>query len=354
MTDAHGSPVWQRHLLAAWQTRGALSRLLWPISQLYKALVSARLWLYRSGLLSRVRLPLPVVVVGNVVAGGAGKTPVVIALVQHLQDLGIQVGVISRGYGRASKSCLEVTRLSKASEVGDEPLLIHQRTGAAVFVAGSRTQAAQSLLSHHPEIEIIISDDGLQHLSLHRDVEIGIFDDRGIGNGWLLPAGPLREPWPRPLDMVINTGESPRLAGFQAHRALAKQAINIKGQSMELGEIANRADAKPLMAIAAIAQPAQFFGMLTQAGLHLAQTMALPDHDDFQHWSSSIAKDHQILCTEKDAVKLWVFEPEALAVPLLCTLPKAFYQAFSLQMHARCPSSSVAAALSSAHGHTTT
>ena len=354
MSDHHGTPSWQRHLLIAWQARNALSYLLWPISQLYKALVSARFWLYRSGFLKSMRLAVPVVVVGNVVAGGSGKTPVVIALVQHLQNLGIRVAVVSRGYGRTSRTCLEVTHASSANEVGDEPLLIHRRTGAAVCVAASRTQAAQSLLAKHPDIQIIISDDGLQHLRLHRDVEIGVFDDRGVGNGWLLPAGPLREPWPRPLDLVLNTGEVPRLAGFKAQRTLAKQAITIKGEVVELQRLASRVNAKPLMAVAAIGQPAQFFDMLAQQGLHLAQTLALPDHDDFQRWSGATAKGHLLLCTEKDAVKLWAFEPEALAVPLMCTLPEAFYQLFSQRINLRCPSASVAATLSSAHGHTTT
>ena len=197
-------------LTKTWQRRGWLAWLLWPLSWPYGLLVRIRRALYRLDWLTSERLPVPVVVVGNVVAGGAGKTPAVMALVQHLQARGIQVGVISRGYGRRSQECLEVFTDSAIDEVGDEPALIRRRTSAPVFVAAKRAQAGRALLDQHPQIQLIVCDDGLQHLQLQRDLEIGVFDDRGVGNGFLLPAGPLREPWPRALDLLLHTGAETR------------------------------------------------------------------------------------------------------------------------------------------------
>ena len=187
--------------MQAWTSRGFVACLLWPVSQLYAALDSFRRALYRSDILKVERVPVAVVVVGNVMAGGVGKTPVVIALVKHLQTRGFNVGVISRGYGRTSTACLEVHSGSPVNEVGDEPALIHASTSAPIFVAARRIEAARELLLKHPTTQIIICDDGLQHLRLHRDLDICVFDDRGAGNGWLLPAGPLREPWPRAADL---------------------------------------------------------------------------------------------------------------------------------------------------------
>jgi tetraacyldisaccharide 4'-kinase len=167
--------------------------------------------LYQLGFYKVEQVPALVIVVGNVIVGGSGKTPFVMALVKHLQARGIKVGVISRGYGRASKACLEVQLNTPVSEVGDEPALIHRNTSAPVFVAARRIDAARLLLQKHPATQVIVCDDGLQHLALHRDVEICVFDDRGVGNGWQIPAGPLREPWPRAADFVCTPGSIPPL-----------------------------------------------------------------------------------------------------------------------------------------------
>jgi tetraacyldisaccharide 4'-kinase len=150
--------------------------------------------LYRVGIFKSERVPAAVVVVGNVLAGGVGKTPVVMALVRHFQSKGMAVGVVSRGYGRNTQGCREVTATSTPADMGDEPVLIKRRTGAAVFVASSRVDAARALLAQYPKTQVIVGDDGLQHYALQRDVEICVFDDRGVGNGFMLPAGPLREP----------------------------------------------------------------------------------------------------------------------------------------------------------------
>jgi len=268
------------------------------------------------------------VIVGNVVAGGAGKTPVVIALTEHLQRRGIRVGVISRGYGRSTPGCMEVTGQHPAQEVGDEPALIHRRTGAPVFVAEQRVHAAQALISRHPDIQILLSDDGLQHLQLHRDLEIGVFDTRGVGNGFLLPAGPLREPWPRRLDLVLRAGTAPTFDGFRIRRTLADHAVAQDGRHIPLSELTAVDGGAPWLALAAIAQPDIFFTMLRDQGLTLANTLALPDHYDFKSFLLNEYEGYRLICTEKDAVKLWPLCPDALAVPLISELPDAFWAAF--------------------------
>ncbi|MDP2678394.1 MAG: tetraacyldisaccharide 4'-kinase [Rhodoferax sp.] len=319
-------------LTRAWLQRGWLAYLLWPLSVLYGLLVRLRKTFYRRGWLSSERLPVPVLVVGNVVAGGAGKTPVVMAVVQHLQARGVRVGVISRGYGRRSQACLEVLPKSAVTDVGDEPALIRRRTGAPVFVAARRVQAARALLASYPQTQVLVCDDGLQHLNLQRDLEIGVFDDRGMGNGFLLPAGPLREPWPRPLDLLLHTGQQPAFAGFRAKRSLASHTLRSDGSRVALTELAEPGHGKPLLALAAIAQPEAFFAMLRAQGLSLAATVALPDHHDVSQWTGNADGVYTVLCTEKDAVKLWAREPTALAVPLDFEPEPAFWSAFDRQL----------------------
>lgn len=307
--------------------------MLWPISLFYGLLVAGRRLLYRLGVLTPLRLPVPLIVVGNVVAGGAGKTPVVMALVAHLQRQGWRVGVISRGYSRSQPGCLEVQHDSPAQQVGDEPALIRQRTGVPVFVAERRFDAGQALLQAHPQTDLLISDDGLQHLPLARDLEIGVFDERGVGNGWLLPAGPLREPWPRRLDLTLHTGQRPAFAGFHAPRQLSPMARRADGSEVALADLRGQ----PVMALAAIARPEAFFAMLRATGLTLARVLALPDHNDFKSYQRNIHKGYTLICTEKDAVKLWPLEPQALAVPLTLALPPDFYQALDARLAAFSP-----------------
>lgn len=298
------------------------------MSLLYGALVAIRRWLYDRGLKKTTRLPVPVVVVGNVVAGGSGKTPVVIALVAHLQARGWQPGVVSRGHGRRSRHMLEVQPGMPASECGDEPLLIRQRCAVPVFVARERVQAALALLSAHPQTDIVLADDGLQHLAMGRDIEIAVFDDRGTGNGWLLPAGPLREPWqPERVDLVLHSGAQPAFAGFGATRRLAAHALSAQGEHIAVASLAGRR----LAAVAGIAKPQAFFDMLRTLGLSLEHTLALPDHHDFQGLELLADPDLTLLCTEKDAVKLFALHPEAgrrlLAVPLELSPAPAFLDA---------------------------
>lgn len=329
--------AWQQALTQAWLHKGALAWSLWPISLLYGVLTRLRQRLYAIGWLRTEHLPVPVIVVGNVIAGGSGKTPVVMALVQHIQSKGIRVGVISRGYGRLTQDCREVTSGSPVADVGDEPALIQRATQAPVFVASRRAEAAQQLLARYPDTQVLVCDDGLQHLALHRDLEICVFDDRGVGNGFLLPAGPLRETWPRPVDWVLHTGSRPAFAGFSAQRTLSKSAINAAGEHIELTALQAKNPQKPLLAVAAIAKPDDFFAMLRAQGLPLSQTLALPDHYSFDSWSRNDYEGYQVICTEKDAVKLWQQQPDALAVPLVLTLAPDLLEQLDARLNSLLP-----------------
>ena len=341
-----GAPrlAWQRILSDNWLHRGWLIWLLWPLSVMLGFLVRIRQGLYLSGVLRRQSAPVPVIVVGNVVAGGAGKTPVVMAVVRHLRSRGLHPGVISRGHGRYSQDCREVLSHGTARETGDEPLLIKRHTNVPVFVANRRIDAARALTEKHPEVDVLVSDDGLQHHGLARDIDICVFDDRGIGNGLLLPAGPLREPWPRRVDMVLHTGAKPAFTGFSSHRELAAQAKRADGSLLDLALLARTKD-KPLLALAAIARPETFFAMLRARGVFPARTQSLPDHFDFAHWQRPDDQDYVLICTEKDAVKLWEKHPDALAVPLEFTPEPAFFTALDKLLE-----QTMAARLSSPHG----
>jgi tetraacyldisaccharide 4'-kinase len=320
-------------LQRAWLRRGPLARLLFPLSVLYGALAARS----RDAARRRAqRLPVPVVVVGNVIAGGAGKTPVVLAVLEHLRERGLQAGIVSRGYGRRGDDCTEVQPHDDAARVGDEPLLLRRKSGVPVFVAPRRVAAARALLQAHPQTQVIVADDGLQHLALARDLEICVFDGRGVGNGWQLPAGPLREPWPRPVDLVLVHGDPPGIPGHRLRRQLAAQAVRADGSRQPLAAL----QASPVVALAGIANPDAFFGMLRAAGLQLAQARALPDHHDFSD-ASALPPDATLVCTEKDAVKLWRVRPDAWAVPLQVAVPGAFWEAFDRLLDAR---------LSSPHG----
>lgn len=331
-------------LQRAWLSRGWLARLLWPIGKIHGTVVRLRLSLYRKGLLPSTHFGVPVIVVGNIVAGGAGKTPLVVELVRHLKAKGLPVGVVSRGYGRVGHACLEVKAETPVSQSGDEPALIKRATNAPVFVASRRTDALRALLAAYPATAVVVCDDGLQHYALQRDIEIAVFDDRGIGNGWLLPAGPLREPWParkqQGVDLMVHTGQKPAFEGFTSSRQLADHAVAATGSRVELTALRGR----PLVALAGIANPDAFFSMLRERGLTLEKTLPLPDHHDFVETDLAGCAGLTVVCTEKDAVKLFsmpalarlqilaiplAFSPEpaffsaldALLAPLLCQLP---------------------------------
>ena len=324
----------EHRLRAAWTRRGPLAVLLWPLSRLYGALA-----LRQRRQASAVRLPVPVVVIGNVVAGGAGKTPTTLAIAQHLQRRGWRPGIVSRGHGRAGDDCREVTPDADPRAVGDEPLLLRRRAGVPVFVARHRAEAGAALLAAHPATDILLCDDGLQHRALARDVEICVFDARGTGNGWLLPAGPLREAWPRPVDLVLWTeppsaaaaGQPAPTDAFIAQRRLADQALRADGSRVPLASLRGQ----PLTALAGIARPEAFFDMLRTAGLTLADSVALPDHYNFDSLPRNVGAGQHLICTEKDALKLWRHAPGALAVPLVLDVPAGFFAALDQRLAAR-------------------
>lgn len=326
-----------RGLRAVWQGRGAAAWLLWPLSRLYGALVALRRVAYRLGFRRASHPGVPVIVIGNVVAGGAGKTPVTQAVLQHLRSRGRHPGVVSRGYGRQARDLRAVHTGSTADEVGDEPLLIHRRSGVPVVVGADRVAAAAELLRLHPEVDVIVSDDGLQHLSLARDVEVCVFDERGVGNGWLLPAGPLREPWPRRVDVLLApeavrpalaAGSAPAGAVFTVSRRLATHALRADGRRSALAAFRGQA----VLAVAAIARPEAFFAMLRAQGLQLLAVQALPDHYDFHSWTSPFDAGVPVICTEKDALKLWQRHPTAWAVPLELAIEPAFFTALEARL----------------------
>jgi tetraacyldisaccharide 4'-kinase len=307
----------QTALQRAWLRRGALACALWPLSLLFRVVVAARRTAYRAHWFKSEQAGVPIVIVGNVIAGGSGKTPIVQVVVQHLKDRGLAVGIVSRGYGRRTRDCREVRVDSAADEAGDEPLLLVRTTAVPMFVASERMDAVRALLRAYPATKVIVSDDGLQHYAMARDIEICVFDERGTGNGWLLPAGPLREPWPRPVDLILQPA--------MIERSLASEAIRADGSRKPLEELKGR----PLTALAAIAKPQAFFEMLRARGLDLALTIALPDHDDL---ASLPPLEGDIVCTEKDAVKLWRTRPGAWAVPLKVNIDSAFWTAFDAKL----------------------
>lgn len=331
---------WQveQTLQRAWTHRGWLALLLLPLSWLYGTLAWLHRQLYRFGIFRTHRVNVPVVVVGNIVVGGSGKTPTVIALVQHLQAQGVKVGVISRGYGRNNTACIEVKRDSLVSEVGDETASMLLAFDAPIFVANKRFDAASKLLQSYPETQIIVSDDGLQHHALHHDMAITVFNERGMGNGFLLPAGPLREARIRTHTALDNTlilhthrqaNKLPTITipQFNATRTLAAHAVCADGHPIDLLTM-NQAPYQPLIALAGVANPGAFFEMLREHGLHLNKTLALPDHYDFDSYKPNKYAGYSIICTIKDAVKLWHTHPNAYAVPLILTPEPAFFTAF--------------------------
>ena len=292
-----------------WSGESPLWLLLLPLSWLY-GLVSGVIRLgYRLGIKKAWRAPVPVAVVGNLTAGGNGKTPVAIWLVEQLQQHGIKAGVVSRGYGgKASHYPLLLTAHTTTDEAGDESVLIYQRTGAPVAVSPNRSEAVQALLAAH-DLQIIITDDGLQHYRLARDVEIVVIDGvRRFGNGWWLPAGPMRERASRlkSVDAVIVNGGVPR-AGEIPMQLRPGMAVNLK-----TGEKRSVSLLKDVVAMAGIGHPPRFFATLESCGVQPVKTVALGDHQALSAADVQALATHKqtLVMTEKDAVKCRAFAEE--------------------------------------------
>jgi tetraacyldisaccharide 4'-kinase len=333
-------------IMRAWLRRGPLACALWPVSQLFRALASLRAGLYRAGILKAGRLPVPVVVVGNIFIGGTGKTPLTIWLAQALREAGFRPGVISRGHGAEGEAPRAVTMESSTLEVGDEPLLIARRAGVPVFVGRKRVEAGRALLAAHPEVDVVLTDDGLQHYALARDVEVLLFDGRGVGNGWLLPAGPLREAPSRRRDVtVVNAPQvTPQLAANVGGSPFQMQLV---GEVAE--QLADPRQSRPLnsfagqrvLAAAGIGNPGRFFTLLRGAGLAFAE-LPLPDHYDFRADPFAGVDADVILITEKDAVKCGQLEnlkddPRLWVVPVTARIDAALAEHIVEKCRGRSP-----------------
>lgn len=315
-----------RWLQDAWYKEMYLSAWLMPLSMLYVDAIRLRRWLYRVGVYRQIKLPVPVIVVGNLTVGGTGKTPLVVWLVEFLRSQGFKPGVISRGYaGTAGTGPRSVTVDSEPAQVGDEALLLARRCACPVVVDADRPAAARHLLANFP-CNVIVSDDGLQHYALARDVEIVVIDGlRRFGNGYCLPVGPLREPPERikQVDLVVVNGGDELQAGEMAMACRGEQLVNLhNGERKALAEFAGTA----CRAIAGIGNPRRFFRQLADAGL-TCETLAFPDHHAFSKSDLEFNDGKPLIMTEKDAVKCAAFaEPNFWYLPISAELPAEFSQ----------------------------
>ena len=322
--------MFARWLQRQWFDQRRLAPALWfflPLAWLYGLLAALNRRLARPR-----RLPVPVVVVGNLIVGGAGKTPLTLWLARELVRRGWRPGIVSRGYGRSSDGVCAVTPASRPEEVGDEPLLLARRSGVPVWVGRQRAEAGQALLAAHPKVNIVLCDDGLQHYGLARDVELVVFDRRGAGNGWRLPVGPLREPLSRlaTVDAVIGNelGDAGQNGGRPRFDMTLRPALfyrlDAPAQTCTAGDLARRGW---LHALAGIGHPERFFQTLASLGLD-CETHPFPDHHRYTATDLAFARDGILLMTEKDAVKCkgltvgetWVLPVEADLSPALIDL----------------------------------
>jgi len=288
-----------------WYGSSPVSVLLLPLSWLFRAVIHLRRWFYRYRLLKVVQMPVPVIVVGNITVGGSGKTPLVIWLVDVLREAGYRPAVVSRGYGGEGRGVMPVRPDSNPGTVGDEPVLIARRCGCPVWVGRRRAEAAQALLAYHPEVDVIVSDDGLQHYALSRDLEIVVIEgERALGNGRLLPAGPLREPVSRlqEVDAVVLNGQG---EGGAITVGVPLFEMQLEGrhfwnlQDPELVRDASQFAGVHLEAVAGIGNPGRFFSHLAGLGLDV-NAHPFPDHHAYV---AGDLPDGAVLMTEKDAVK---------------------------------------------------
>ncbi len=313
-------------LLTAWQRNARWLLLLRPLEFVYRGIVHARRWLYRRGLLRVSRFPVPVVVVGNITPGGTGKTAVVVALLERLRERGLRAGVVSRGYGAAAAVSrpLLVEAATDPARCGDEPLMIFLRTGAPVAVCRDRARAVAALLAN-ADIDIVLSDDGLQHYGLARDLEVLLYDAaRAFGNGRCLPAGPLREPLSRlaEVDFVLARGEH---VGPGAVEYTLGELVHLHtGERRPFSAAA--IGAQPY-AVAGVGNPGLFLAMLRTLGLQ-PEPCLFPDHHPYSAADFAGLEDRAILMTEKDAVKCRsLAPPNSWYAPVEATLPAELVEA---------------------------
>ncbi len=314
--------IWYQNHWAKW--------LLLPLSWLFALLSTTRRLLFRFNIKHASHLPVPVIVVGNITAGGSGKTPTVIYLIELLRQQGYRPGVISRGYGVDIQGCLVVSTGAKASDVGDEPAMIVARTQVPMVVGAKRVDAANFLLANF-DVDVIICDDGLQHYALARDIEIALVDgDRRYGNQWLLPAGPLREGLWRlnSVDFVINNG-GPVHTNEVLMSLTPAPLVQVDNT---LTEKFDSQDA--IVAMAAIGNPQRFFNTMSQLGYNIANAVEFTDHQAFEPMQlKALSQGHPLVMTEKDAVKCRDFaQSHWWYLPVNAKLTPEFDQAFLSQL----------------------
>lgn len=310
-----------RALPGLWRGRGLLVRLLWPLSLLFRLIAGGRRLAYRIGLLRAHRLPVPVIVVGNITAGGAGKTPLTLYLARALRAGGHRPVIVSRGYGGQVRAPRPVSSADPASVCGDEAVLLARRSGVPVWVGPRRADVARAALARHPECDVVLCDDGLQHYALARDIEIAVVDRRGLMNGLHLPAGPLREPAARLLevDAVVLNGlvEAP-VAGGPVYRMTLRGETFHRLDDPRQSVAAAQLRGLRLHALAGIGEPARFFDHLRALGLDFV-AHPFADHHAYLAQDLAFADCDAVLLTEKDAVKchglsdtpMWVLPVEA-------------------------------------------
>jgi len=311
-----------------WFCKSVWHLLLLPLAAIYLGLIHLRKLLYKHNVFKSYALSVPVIVVGNISVGGTGKTPAVIYLAQQLKLAGYHPGIVSRGYGRSKSLVQAVSCGAPPDQVGDEPLLIAMRTACPVFVGNDRVAAGLALVKQHPEVNVIISDDGLQHYRLKRSLELAVVDaDRGFGNGFLIPAGPLRDSVARLslVDAVIVNGDAAALNLIVPNKNIF--SMRLVGETFFSLDVKQKKSAayfkkKKLVAVAGIGNPDRFFGHLRMMHLDF-QSQAFPDHHMFCLEDFAPFEGKTILMTEKDAVKcrtfistdIWMLPVDAMIEP---------------------------------------
>ena len=320
--NAQDRTGWRTSLQDAWWGRA-------PVGPITAAFLLSLSWLYRLGTAlhkaagqraaardhAQAQRRVPIIVVGNWVVGGAGKTPSTLAVLEHLKAKGWRPGVVSRGYGRSADDCRWVDpACSKVQQVGDEPLLIARRARVPVVVGRDRQRAVRELLAREPQVDVVVSDDGLQHATLARDIELVVQDARGIGNGWLIPAGPLRDPPSRlrTIDALITrvtqSDRGPARSGLAPRELEATMTISgfkqlATGKLLSTSDFVAHCADQPVCAYAGIGAPERFFADLRTVGLRLSRSTALPDHYNFNSTTLHAPESDVVVITAKDAVK---------------------------------------------------
>lgn len=320
-----------------WYRGHPLFWLLLPLTAIFAALAGLRRTGYRLGWLSAWKAPVPVIVVGNISVGGTGKTPLTLALVEHLRNQGWRPGIVSRGYGGQGANYPQLVRAdSDAAQVGDEPLLLARRAAVPVVIDPLRVRGVQHLLASS-DCNIVLCDDGLQHYALSRTVEIAVIDgQRGLGSGWRLPAGPLREPVSRlqSVDLVVVNGAWRAPGTMPASAAIMTlAAADWQPLRADAGSTSAAAPTSGVIhAVAGIGHPPRFFAMLAEQGFQPVPH-AFPDHHAYTADDLRFSPPAPVVMTEKDAVKCAGIAPaDSWYVPVQAILPDSFWQALTQRL----------------------